>query len=294
MKNQFGGLIVPLVTPFAEGKIDYVSLGKIMEYCKEGGADGYVCLGTTAESPTLSEKEKDEMILFCLENAGGLPVIAGAGSNCTADAVRRTKRACFLGASGVLSVCPYYNKPPESGIIAHFCAVADAAPLPVILYDVPSRAGVQISVDAIYKLSGLPNIVGVKAAGDDEKKLERIAEFAWEEFALFCGNDFLTTKALSLGAAGLISAAANVLPAFFSEIITLIKNGNAGEAEELFLSYAELLSALYSETNPVAIKYALSLLRLAKNELRLPMCPVSRKNGEKIKRALGEKIKEIL
>ena len=292
MKNPFSGLIIPLVTPFSEGEIDYCSLKNLISFCATNGANGFVCLGTTAETPTLTPKERDAVVSFCIENSRGLPVISGAGSNCTADAVKLAKRAYALGANGVLSVCPYYNIPPVSGMIAHFCEISNAVPLPVILYDVPSRTGVEMSVDAIYKLSGLHNITGIKAAGNSVDKLKLISEFTADDFALFCGNDILTAEAYASGAAGTISAAANVIPEVFAGITSLFQSGKGNEAKALLEKNRKLIRALYTETNPVAIKYALSAAGMIKNELRLPMCPISRKNAVIVDEAL--KIKEVV
>ena len=253
-----------------------------------------MCLGTTAENATLTQKERDGILSFCLENASGRAVIAGAGGNCTREAVKSVKRACSLGAQGVLSVCPYYNKPPESGIIAHFCKIAEASRVPVILYDVPSRTGTEISVNAIYKLSGLHNITGIKAAGNDPEKLKEISALISDDFALFGGNDFLTVETLASGAAGLISAAANVMPNVFAKIIKCFFAGERQKAAEIFTEYETLIRALYVETNPVAVKYALSVAGLIKNELRLPMCPISHKNALIVEKALSKKIKEVL
>lgn len=279
MKNSFHGIIVPLVTPFDGGSIDYVALKRVMESCKEGGADGFVALGTTAETPTLTENERDHILEFCLNNSGGLPVIAGASSNATSEAVRLAKRAEALGANGILSACPYYNKPPKTGIIAHFLLQAGATALPLILYNVPTRTASEIDNEALSALAGVHNIVGIKEAGNLASLKDR-ARFISDEFALFAGNDSLLPEAMKIGAAGFISAAANVIPYKLKEIFSLYACGRTAEASERFNKISELISALYVETNPAAIKYALYKKGLIKNELRLPMCPISHKNAD--------------
>ena len=280
MDISIKGLIVPLVTPFDGYDVDYHSLKKLMEFCKENGADGFVALGTTAEAPTLTDYERDCIINFCLNNSDGLPVIAGTGSNCTKKAVELTLRAEELGANGVLSVCPYYNKPPKTGIIEHFKAIAGATRLPVILYNVPSRTGVDMPLDVIEDLSTLPNIIGIKEAGDSTDKLAAIKRNCINGFALYGGNDLLTCETLEAGGLGLISAAANVLPRSFTDIITAYSNGNKTTGREIFNSILPTVKGLYVETNPVAVKYALSRMGLVKNCLRLPMCPISHKNAQ--------------
>lgn len=286
MKNTFKGLFVPLVTPFKKEQIDYVSLKKLIEYCLANGADGFVALGTTAETPTISQAERLEVINFILENANGKPVIVGAGSNCTKEAVRLTKLACSLGADGVLSVCPYYNKPSKTGIIRHFLEVADCVNTPIILYNVPSRTGIDIDKNVIKTLSKHPNVVGIKEASPDENKLKILSPLLSDEFALFCGNDSLTISSLNAGAVGIISAAANLIPKVFSDVLTLYFSGEKQSAQGVFNKHIELINALYVETNPAPIKYALNKLLGFENTLRLPMCPISRKNEQYLNKLL--------
>ena len=283
MKKNFSGLIVPLVTPFKNGKIDFYSLEKIIDFLLENGADGFVSLGTTAETPTLSEKERDEILTFTIGRSHGKFVIAGAGSNCTATAVKLSKRAESLGADGLLSVTPYYNKPQEDGLFAHYRAISNSVKLPVILYDVPSRTGISLSVELIKKLSCLKNVIGIKDASNDANRFAEL-KTVLPEFELYSGNDMLADKELISGAKGIISAAANAMPKLFSDLIKLKCENRNASLTELFDSEKGSIEILYSETNPAAIKYYMSLKGLCKNELRLPMCPVSRKNAQKIKK----------
>jgi 4-hydroxy-tetrahydrodipicolinate synthase len=273
----FEGLCVPLITPFKNGKVDFFALHGVIDYCINGGADCLLCLGTTAESPTLSGSERDAVLSFTVKNCGGLKVIAGAGSNCTETAVERTRRAQDLGADGILSVCPYYNKPPKSGIIEHFSKIAQATTLPVILYDVPSRTGLEIPLDAISTLKKIPNVVGVKCACIDGERTKKIARLCDGSFALYGGCDGLLPLYYSLGCAGMISAAANVMPKTIKRFTVLFKKASP-LAQAEFDGARKAIDALYVETNPVAIKWARAKKGLILNELRLPMCPLSHEN----------------
>lgn len=275
---KFKGVFVPLVTPFDGGRVDLVSLGRIMERCLKGGADGFVALGTTAETPTLSLREREEILKFALNESGGKPVVAGAGSNCTAEAAMLASRAEELGADAVLSVCPYYSRPQQTGIVAHFIAVAEAVKIPVILYNVPKRTGAEISDGALAKLAGIYNIVGIKEADGRRETLFERAKYISGDFSLFAGADELLADALEAGADGAISAAANVIPTEIKQVWELFCEGRRAEAKELAEELREKIGALYVETNPSAIKYALMKMGLSKNELRLPMCPISHKN----------------
>lgn len=278
--TDFQGMIVPLVTPFKKGKIDYKALKRVIDYCIEGGADAFVCLGTTAETPTLSDCERDELLTFTLENCKGKPVFAGTGSNCTDTAIKRTLRAYSLGTNGVLSVCPYYNKPTESGIIAHFCKISDASPLPIVLYDVPSRTGVEMTFNTVLKLKERANVTGIKLACD-EYKTRAFAPLLSENFSLYGGNDSIMDVAMKCGYKGMISAVANVMPMTVKNVMDAFLLRRT-DADEIFRTAKDAIDALYVETNPIAIKYALYKIGLIENELRLPMCPISSKNALKV------------
>ncbi|MBR2969388.1 MAG: 4-hydroxy-tetrahydrodipicolinate synthase [Clostridia bacterium] len=286
MKNPFFGTIVPLITPFDGGEVDYPALERLIAYCKEGGADGFVCLGTTAEAPTLNEREKREILAFTLKRAEGLPVIAGAGSNCTREAIRLTALFEKDGANGVLSVCPYYNKPPESGIIAHFEHIAKSTRLPVILYDVPQRTGKEITANAANILKRIPNVVAIKEAGDTAHLLA-MRSVCDGDLALLGGNDALISQTMKLGGAGMISAAANVMPKTVSGAVRLY-GSSVRLADGVIEGAAEAIAALQIEVNPVPLKYALFKKGLIKNELRLPMCPLSRKKEALIDRLINK------
>ncbi len=284
-KNVFAGLTVPLVTPFSGGAVDFYALAAHIERVAEGGADNVAVLASTGEAASLTQREKDEILTFCLERAAGMKVIAGVGSACTAEAVGNAKRAEALGADGLLAVTPYYLRPSQTGLVLHFSALAEATRLPVVLYNVPARTGVDMEDGTAAKLSGIPNIVGIKEAADSPERLRERARIASGGFALFCGNDRLTFEALSLGAAGTFSAAANVMPARFKELLVLFERDREA-ARELFDRMLPVIDALYLETNPVGMKYALSRLGYMKNEVRLPLCPIGKAGAEAIDRAI--------
>lgn len=284
--TDFKGMIVPLVTPFKGGEIDYDALKRVIENCIDGGADGFVCLGTTAETPTLTDFERDGVLAFTLENCKGKPVYAGTGSNCTDTAIKRTLRAYAFGANGVLSVCPYYNKPTKTGIIAHFCKISDASPLPIILYDVPSRTGVEMTFETVLKLKERANVVGIKLACD-EHKTRAFTPLLDEGFSLFGGSDGIMDVAMKCRFTGMISAVANVMPITVKNIMEAYCSKQP-DADEIFKSAKDGIDALYVETNPIAIKYALYKMGLTENELRLPMCPISHKNAIKIEKYIKQ------
>ena len=288
LNKCFSGLIVPLITPFKNGAVDFYSLEKITDYLLQGGADAFVALGTTAETPTLTEKEKKEILCFLLKHSCGKKVFAGAGSNCTAVATELSKEYERLGADGILSVTPYYNRPQEVGLFAHYLKISHSVNIPVLLYDVPKRCGTELSVELIKKLSKLKNITGIKLASDDICKFKNL-KTELNNFDLYCGNDLLADEELVMGATGIISAAANAVPKLFSELIRLQRENKNASLKELFGEERETVKLLYCETNPAAIKYYMSLSGLCENELRLPMCPISRKNAAKINNLFSKK-----
>lgn len=281
MQNTFTGLLVPLITPFKEnGEIDFSALKRLIEYCSTNGADGFVALGTTAEAPTLSDGERNKILSLVIEHSDGKPVIAGTGSNCTDTAIKLTQQAKELGASGVLSVCPYYNKPSKTGIIKHFSKISASTSLPVLLYNVPTRTAVDLDIYTIERLSKIDNIVGIKQASPRRESFTQLTPLLSGSFAILNGSDELTLHALDAGCVGLISAAANLLPRTFADILQNYFSENKDKADEIFNSYKPLIEGMYIETNPAPLKYALSKILGIKNVLRLPMCPITRKNEQ--------------
>lgn len=292
MKKEFKGLIIPLITPFNGGKVDYYALQKITEYLIENGANGLVALGTTAESPMLTATERKQIVKNVIKTAHGLPVMVGAGSNDTATAVEYAKEAESLGADGILSVTPYYNLPQESGLIAHYQAIISKIKIPVTLYNVPKRTGVTLSTKAIKAIYESEKNISLKEASDNLNSFYSVRN-ELPSMPIYCGNDFLVVEELQNGAKGIISAAANALPKFFSKCVNYSNNDNYGTLKTFFQKKLPAVKCMYLETNPAAIKYYMHLKGLCKNELRLPMCPISHKNAEIVK-ALFKTEGEIL
>lgn len=274
------GCITALVTPFKGGKIDYLSLQGLIEHQIENGVRALVLLGTTGESPTITYKERDELIKRAKSIINGRArLIVGTGSNSTKTAVKLTQGAEKLGADGALCVTPYYNKATPRGLALHYKEIAKSTSLPIILYNVPSRTGVDLSEEALEELCELENIVGIKEACADVCKIERrIARFK-EYFWFYSGSDELTLPVYSVGAVGVISAVANVIPKEMVTLCELIEQNELDMARELTHKLSPLIKELYAEVNPIPVKCALSRLGIIKNELRLPLAPSTREKS---------------
>ncbi len=279
MKGRlFSGSAAALVTPFRDGKIDYPSLSQLIERQIDGGTDALVVCGTTGEPSTLTADEKDDLLTFTLMRcAGRIPVIAGAGGNCTAEVVRRCVRAQQLGADGLLIVTPYYNKATQDGLIAHYAAAADAVDLPIILYNVPSRTGVNLLSETALRLSEHPNICGFKDAAGNISQTAELARLTRGRLDLYSGNDDQTLPMLSLGAQGVISVAANVIPRTMHELCAAWFKGDTARARDIQLGILPLCRLLFAEVNPIPVKAALHMLSLCSDEMRLPLTPLSEK-----------------
>lgn len=287
---MFSGSIVAIATPFKNGKVDEATLRKLVEFQIKNGTNGIVPCGTTGESPTLSTEEHEHVIDICVQAAKGrVPIIAGTGSNSTAEAVALTKHAAKAGANGVLQVSPYYNKPTQEGLYRHFKAVSEAASIPVILYNIAGRTAVNIEPATIARLAqDCKNIVGVKEASGSIDQMQTIKRLCPKDFVLLSGDDALLLPVLSIGGAGVISVAANIVP---NDIIALISAFNAGEIQEaqrIHYQLLPLIRALFLETNPIPVKIAMGMLGLCSPELRLPLCEMSASNEEQLKKALVE------
>ena len=257
MKTNIWGVGVALVTPFtAEDGIDFAALDKLIEHVIGGGADYLVALGTTAETPALSGSEKEAILRFVVErSAGRVPVIAGLGGNSTADVVSALRSANLDGVDAVLSVTPYYNKPSQEGLYRHFKTLSESSPLPVFLYNVPGRTGVNMSAQTVVRLAqDCPGIVGVKEASGNFEQATEILKYKRKDFAVVSGDDGLTLPLMSIGMSGVISVAANVCPAEFSTLVRLANEGNFGAAVEIHLRLSDLCKALFIEGNPTGIK----------------------------------------
>lgn len=273
-KTIFCGSGVAIVTPMKEDLfIDYEMLGRLLEDQIANHTDAVVVAGTTGEGSTLSEEEYLAVIRYTVKQVKGrIPVIAGAGSNNTAHAVARSKAAEDLGADALLHVTPYYNKASQTGLYKHFCACAEAVRLPIILYNVPSRTGVNIQIDTYQKLSEIDNIVAVKEASGNLSQIAKIAAVCGDKLDLYSGNDDQITSALALGAKGVISVLANVVPQAVHDMCQSYFDNHVQQSSSLQLQYLELIEALFSDVNPIPIKQALNDMGYAVGSCRLPLC----------------------
>ncbi len=286
------GSIVALVTPFLEnGEIDWNSFDQLINFHLENNTDGLVICGTTGETPTLTNEEDEALIIRAIKLANGkIPIIAGSGSNSTITAIEKTKQAEKLGADAALVVVPYYNKPTQSGLIAHYEAVANAVNIPIILYNVPSRSGTGISTDSVLKLiEKCDNIVGIKeAAGKFENFIELISRTP-ENFRVYSGDDYLSTAANLFGADGCISVVANIIPKEFHELMIESINGNKDKSMNLFYKYKNLMNYCFLESNPIPVKAALSQMNKIKEIYHLPLT----KMKEDTKKILLSELKKL-
>jgi len=278
-KSVFIGCGTALVTPFRGGALDLDAFRALAARQLDAKIDALIVCGTTGEAPTLRREERASLITACVELAAHrAPVVAGTGSNDTAHAVELSQEAEALGADALLVVTPYYNKATQAGLIAHFTAVADAVHIPVILYNVPSRTGVSCTAETYAALAGHPNIVGVKEASGDFALIQDTRRRCPEDFYLWSGNDADTTAIMALGGAGVISTAANLIPADMRELTRLSVSGSLHKAGVLQLRMSALLRALFCEVNPIPIKTAMARLGLCTDELRLPLCAMRPEN----------------
>ena len=287
-KPVFTGACVAIVTPFkSTGEIHYEEFKKIIDHQIAHGTDAITIMGTTGESSTVPDKEHREAIAFCCEYVNGrVPVVAGAGSNDTAYAVDMTKHAASCGASAVLSVTPYYNKTSQRGLVQHFTAIADASDCPVILYDVPSRTGMGISVDTYAMLSKHPNINGVKEASGNFSTIAETMAACGGELNFWSGNDDQIVPLMAMGGLGVISVLSNVCPQETHDLTALCLAGKYQEAMVMQLKYLELINALFCEVNPIPVKKAMEFLGWEVGALRLPLYEMSESNAARLKKAM--------
>lgn len=270
------GVVTALVTPMDDGGINYEKLRELIEYQTESGVDGVVLLGTTGEAPTVSDVERDRILAVGTEAAGGrIKVIAGCGSNDTETAVRQCKRASELGADALLVLTPYYNKTNSEGMIRHFTKIADAAGAPVILYNVPSRTGCNIDINALSVLCTHANVAGIKEASGNVSYSAQAARLCGDDFFMMCGCDDLTLPLMSLGARGVISVASNIIPKEICAMVRAFSEGDTAGARKIQLKYLPLINALFSEVNPIPIKEAMNILGFGVGGCRLPLYSIS-------------------
>ena len=287
---MFKGSNVALVTPFKNNKLDEENYIKLINFHIENGTNGLVPAGTTGESPTLSHDEHQKVIELCIkESKGRLPVIAGTGSNSTKEAVALTKHAEKAGADGVLVVTPYYNKPTQEGLYEHYKAINDNTSLPIIIYNIPSRCVIDMSIDTMAKLFELKNITGVKDATGDLNRLDQTIKKLGTEFIQLTGEDGLAFEFNKRGGVGIISVTANVAPKLCSDMQKFSKSKSDNEikeAEKIDLMLQPLHKSLFIESNPAPVKYAAKLLGLCDDEIRLPLVKIKKETQEEVKKAL--------
>jgi 4-hydroxy-tetrahydrodipicolinate synthase len=287
---MFCGVYTALITPFNDdGSVDFNSLSKLLELQCKSGVDGVVACGTTGESSTLSKKEHEEIIEFCVKEINGrIKVIAGTGSNSTDSTILFTKFATKAKCDAVLVVSPYYNKPTQNGLYLHYKLISDSTDIPIIIYNIPGRTSVNIEPDTIKKLfDRCNNIVAIKEASGSLTQMNNI-KLITSNIELLSGDDILTLPILSIGGVGVISVLSNIIPIDIISIVNFFKNGNINDAINMHYKFLPLMKLIFIETNPIPIKAAASLLGICKNKLRLPMCEINEENKLKINNMLKE------
>ena len=278
-KDVFKGCATALVTPFTEKGIDYDSYGKLIDWQIENGANALVVLGTTGESATIDEFERIELISYAKERIRGrVPLIVGTGSNSTKRTQNFTYGAENCGADAILVVTPYYNKASIKGLIEHYKAIAEATSLPIILYNVPSRTGLDMGTPTLEGLYDVKNIVAVKEASGNVIRAERILKEFGDRYTVYSGCDELVLPILSIGGKGVISAVSNIVPSEISTLCGEFFNGNIKESQKIQLSLYNLIEEMFAEVNPIPVKTALSMMGRCKDIFRLPMCESTRKD----------------
>ena len=289
--NKFKGLGVALVTPFTStGEVDYTSLRRLLDYQLSNGTDFLCVLGTTAETPTLTEEEKQNIINLCRDKVQGrIPILLGMGGNNTAAIVNQLAKADLRGIDGILSVCPYYNKPSQEGLYQHFRTIATHSPVPVVLYNVPGRTGVNMTAETTLRLArDCENIVAVKEASGNFGQIDDIIKNKPKDFDVISGDDGITFPLITLGAAGVISVIGNALPKEFSRMVRLALAGDYSNALIIHHKFAELFKLLFVDGNPAGVKAMLSSMGLLENELRLPLVPSRISTMERISAIVKE------
>lgn len=278
----FKGVATALITPFKDNNLDVESFERLLDFGYDSGINAVVVLGTTGEPATMSQEEKDLVITLAVKRLKGkIPVIVGAGSNSTEQAIKACQNAERLGADGLLVVTPYYNKCTQNGLLEHYGAIAKCTSLPIICYNVPSRTGVNMLPQTFAKLVGeYSNIVAIKEASGNMEQIEQCLRLTRGKAAVYSGDDALTVPIMAMGGSGVISVASNVCPAYFSRMAHLAQSGNTKEAAAMQLDVLPLISALFSEVNPIPVKKAMSLKGFCSDALRLPLTPLSPHNTQ--------------
>ena len=288
MRRTFQGSLVAMVTPFNDGRVDEVKLRELVEFHVANGTDGLVPCGTTGESPTLTHDEHKRVVEIVIQQARGrIPVVAGTGSNSTAEAIELTRHAAQAGAAGALLVTPYYNRPTQQGLYAHFRAVAEAVPdLPLIVYNIQGRTAVNVETETLARLAEIPNIVGVKEASGSLDQMTAVILACGPDFTVLSGDDNLTLPLMSVGGRGVISVVGNFLAREVADVTHAALEGDWKRARDLHLKLYPVCKAMFIETNPIPVKEAMAMLGMIRAEWRLPMCSMTPANREKLRQAL--------
>ena len=282
----FKGVGTAMVTPFKDGKVNFEEFGKLLEDQIKAKVSAVIVCGTTGESATMSEEEKKDLIKYAVDKSSNkIKVIAGTGSNNTMNAIKMSKYAEEVGADGLLVVTPYYNKTTQEGLYAHYKAIADSVELPIILYNVPSRTGVNITPETCLRLSKIENIVGIKEASGNMSQVNKIA-YLCEDFAIYSGNDDMIIPILSIGGKGVISVLSNVMPKYTKDMIDEYFYGDNVKAGKMQTNIMDMVDALFCEVNPTPVKYILNEMGYDYGDPRLPLVPLSDKNKEKVDKVL--------
>ena len=290
-QNKFKGLGIALVTPFkADGSVDYDALVRLVDFQLSHGADFLCILGTTAETPTLTAEEKRQIRDVVVQRAGGrVPLLMGCGGNCTSAVINELKSTDWTGIDGVLSVCPMYNKPSQEGLYQHFKAIAQASPVPVVLYNVPGRTGVNMTAETTLRLArDCENVVAIKEASGNITQMDDIIKNKPANFDVISGDDGITFPLIALGAVGVISVIGNALPAEFSRMVRLALKGEYAQALHIHHKFTELFKLLFVDGNPAGVKAMLHAMGVVENELRLPLVPTTLVTMEKISTIVRE------
>lgn len=291
MNSIFKGLGIALVTPFKnDSSVDYDALLSLVDYHIESGVDFLCILGTTAETPCLTREEKQTIKEKIVKHVKGrMPILMGCGGNCTATVVEEIKNTDWTGIDGILSVCPMYNKPSQEGLYQHFRAIAEVSPLPVVLYNVPGRTGVNLTADTTLRLAhDFKNIVAIKEASGKIDQIREILEKRPEGFDVLSGDDSLTLQVMMAGGVGIISVVGNAIPREFGRMVHLMQEGRMAEAKIINDELFEFYSLMFIEGNPSGVKSALNVLGKAENKLRLPLVPVTERTGKRIAEILKD------
>jgi 4-hydroxy-tetrahydrodipicolinate synthase len=287
--SVFEGVLTALVTPFRDGAIDEAALRNLVDLQIEAGVDGLVPCGSSGEAATLSHAEHRRAVEIVVQAARGrVPIVAGTGSNSTREAIELTQHAKAAGADGALLISPYYNKPTQAGIVAHYAAIARETGLPLLAYNIPGRTASNLLPETVARLADIEQVVGIKEACGDVAQIGRVIALRPDDFSVLSGDDVLTLPVLALGGDGVISTASNVAPSEMVELVRAFRAGDIARARDLHYRLLPLFDALFAETNPIPVKGALALRGLIRDEIRLPLTRLSDPNRERLRVVLKE------